>query len=177
MSEIRDDFISAMKQTIIDYALLSSSERQRLNLEALAPLLEIPKWSDELRKDVFHRELFQSWPVNVDMAREEIAWTLQTLSANSLELSGLWIGSSFASQLLVNISGDDFQDMLPVEPEQFQQLQFQCCETLKAALWTTWVPKSVSRMNMFIHLIGDAWLAYSAESCPSVQFSVSVMLV
>jgi dynein heavy chain len=37
-----------------------------------------------------HEELPLVWRANVEAAREDIAWTLQTLSPNVLELSALW---------------------------------------------------------------------------------------
>ncbi len=44
-----------------------------------------------------------------------MAWTLQTLSANALELSSLWIRSGFAQQLLVDVEKPDFEGQLPMQ--------------------------------------------------------------
>jgi hypothetical protein len=44
-----------------------------------------------------------AWHACVQVAREEVAWTLQTLSANALELSRLWHSSRFSSALLVGL--------------------------------------------------------------------------
>jgi dynein heavy chain len=51
----------------------------------------------------------------VETAREEIAWTLQTLSANALELSRLWQASGFAAALLVDVTRRDFSGQLPMQ--------------------------------------------------------------
>ncbi len=47
--------------------------------------------------------------------REEIAWTLQTLSANALELSRLWQVSGFDRVLLVDVTKADFTKQLPMQ--------------------------------------------------------------
>jgi hypothetical protein len=47
--------------------------------------------------------------------REEIAWTLQTLSANALELSRLWHTAGFGAALLVDVSRPEFSAQLPMQ--------------------------------------------------------------
>lgn len=133
-----------MKQSILDYTLVSQSEQKRLDMLVLRPLIEAPTLLDEAKRDINNRRLPQSWIENLDMAREEIAWTLQTLNTNATELNNLWIGSSYSTQLLVLVSGEEFQASLPLEPVDFQQTQLQHCDTVKSLLWTSWVPKSVS---------------------------------
>lgn len=133
-------------------------ERKRLNLEALEPLLNIPSPTQDNHAAVVQRELSDSWHYNVDTAREEIAWTLQTLSANSLELSRLWIQSGFASTLLVDVEKFDFKMQLPMQADGFRQYQMECTEVIKSQLWTSWAPKSVEIFNRIppIFINGDA---------------------
>ena len=47
--------------------------------------------------------------------REEIAWTLQTLSANALELSRLWQTSGFGDMRLVDVEREEFKQQLPMQ--------------------------------------------------------------
>lgn len=60
------------------------------------------------------RNLPDGWGQNVETGREELAWTLQTLSANSLELSRLWIQSGFSKMLLVDVEKSEFTSLLPI---------------------------------------------------------------
>lgn len=46
---------------------------------------------------------------------EEVAWTLQTLSANALELSRLWHASGYHELLLCDVSHADFTTQLPMQ--------------------------------------------------------------
>lgn len=142
-------YLWAMKQSIVDYTLLNRSEQKRLGMLVLRPLIEIPTLLDEAKRNINDRKLPQSWIENVDIAREEIAWTLQTLNTNAVELNNLWIGSSYSTQLLVMVSGEEFQASLPLAPADFQQSQIHYCDTVKALLWTSWVPKSVRSWDLF----------------------------
>ena len=45
----------------------------------------------------------------------QVAWTLQTLSANALELSGLWERSGFGAALLVDVDKPAFTLQLPMQ--------------------------------------------------------------
>jgi dynein heavy chain len=47
--------------------------------------------------------------------REDIAWTLQTLSPNALELSRLWHDSGYVSARLLDVASRELQDRLPVK--------------------------------------------------------------
>ena len=47
--------------------------------------------------------------------REEIAWTLQTLNVNALELARLWEHSGFSSCRLVDVEDEAFTGQLPMQ--------------------------------------------------------------
>eukprot|EP00878_Enallax_costatus_P030107 GHUV01032745.1.p2 GENE.GHUV01032745.1~~GHUV01032745.1.p2 ORF type:complete len:131 (-),score=33.17 GHUV01032745.1:447-839(-) len=47
--------------------------------------------------------------------REDIAWTLQTLSPNALELSRLWHECGYASARLLDVATVDLLERLPVK--------------------------------------------------------------
>lgn len=47
--------------------------------------------------------------------REDIAWTLQTLSPNALELSRLWHDSGYISARLLDVASRELRDRLPVK--------------------------------------------------------------
>jgi hypothetical protein len=51
------------------------------------------------------------------VCREDIAWTLQTLSPNALELSRLWHDSGYVSARLLDVASRELQDRLPVKVE------------------------------------------------------------
>ncbi|KAK9812825.1 hypothetical protein WJX72_004356 [[Myrmecia] bisecta] len=157
LAEMHTGYVAAVKQSIVDYTLRSSVERQRLNMEALAPLLDQAQNSRVVGWNVP-----ESWRADVAAAREEIAWTLQTLSANALELSELWISQGFASKLLLDVESVEFRRALPMEADAFKSWQQDCCERVKGSLWTNWLPKTVEvfRRILPVFINGDAEAYY-----------------
>lgn len=73
-------------------------EQRRLGLQALGPQQAQKKAVEAARALVANRDLPDWWHQSVAAAREEIAWTLQTLSANALELNDLWMVQGFSSR-------------------------------------------------------------------------------
>lgn len=71
-------------------------------------------------RNIAQRLVPQEWQRAVDFAREEIAWTLQTLSLNALELSRLWIDGNFDSRLLCDVMSIDFADAQPMSAAEFR---------------------------------------------------------
>ncbi|KAG1665808.1 hypothetical protein FOA52_015301 [Chlamydomonas sp. UWO 241] len=158
LEEMHDEYVTSMKRAVVDYIIRSPIERRRLDLEALEPLLSSPSPVEAARRGVVERALPPTWAVDVDTAREEVAWTLQTLSANALELSMLWHRSGFASQTLVDVSDPGFVDSLPMQISAFQSYQDERIEAVKSQLWTSWAPKSVEVFNLLppVFINGDA---------------------
>ncbi|MEW5311652.1 MAG: hypothetical protein WDW38_003348 [Sanguina aurantia] len=158
LEEMCHEYVYSMKKAMIDYVITSSVERARLNLGPLEQLLALPTPTQESWSAVVGRRLPPSWHINVDTAREEVAWTLQTLSANALELSKLWINSGFSRALLVDTSAEGFVSRLPMQAQAFRSHQAEVCELLKSSLWTSWAPKSVEIFNRLppVFINGDA---------------------
>lgn len=98
LDEVTCEYMLAAKQGIMDYVLKSPVEQRRLGLQALAPLLAQKQAAQTGKARVANWDLPDWWHLSVATAREEIAWTLQTLSANSLELNELWIMQGFSSR-------------------------------------------------------------------------------
>ena len=98
LDEVTSEYMAAAKQAIIDYVLKSPAEQRRLGLQALKPILAQKAAAQQGKARVANRDLPDWWHGSVAAAREEIAWTLQTLSANALELNELWIMQGFASR-------------------------------------------------------------------------------
>ncbi|KAG2490029.1 hypothetical protein HYH03_011494 [Edaphochlamys debaryana] len=158
LEEIHAEYVTAMKRSVVQYVVSSPVERARLNLQPLEPLLEIPSPPQEAWRAVVERVLPPSWHADVDTAREEVAWTLQTLSANALELSRLWHSSRFSSALLVDVASPDFVARMPIYAERFYEQQTEVTELVKGQLWTSWAPKSLEVFNRLppIFINGDA---------------------
>lgn len=114
MEEIHHEYNKAMKKSIVDYVLSNPMERKRMDLEILQPLISTPGPTEESRRAVVTRVLPPSWRQDVEAAREEVAWTLQTLSANALELSSLWHQGNFVSSKLVDVEAPSFVSQLPM---------------------------------------------------------------
>lgn len=133
-----------------------------MNLQPLEALLQVPDIMTQRRIDVALRVLPQEWSMRADMAREEIAWTLQTLSANALELSSLWVLQRFNEKLLVETTTPSFLSKLPMDAMDFELLQHECHERVKLSLWTHWLPKSaeVFRLLPPVCINGDAQAYY-----------------
>ncbi|KAK3261578.1 hypothetical protein CYMTET_29517 [Cymbomonas tetramitiformis] len=155
MKEMEDDYYFSMKKAIVDYTLCNPFERQRLSMQVLDALIHPPKPQELKRGD-----LPEEWGIAVDQARENIAWTLQTLSPNALELSALW--EAFQHKLLVDVQSPEFKAQEPIEMDAFQQYQTEVCERTKQSLWTVWVPKSaeVFRRTPPLYINGDAEAYY-----------------
>ena len=132
--------------------------RRRLRLQALEPLLQTPDVMTQRRIDVALRMLPSDWSMRADMAREEIAWTLQSLSANALELASLWTLHGFQNKLLMETGGPKFLAKAPMDAAAFELLQHECHDRVKASLWTHWLPKSaeVFRLIPPVCINGDA---------------------
>ena len=101
LDEVTSEYMAAAKQSIMDYVLKSPVEQRRLGLQALQPMLAQMAAAQERKAGVANRDLPDWWHGSVAAAREEIAWTLQTLSANTLELNELWIMQGFASRYCI----------------------------------------------------------------------------
>eukprot|EP00892_Ulva_mutabilis_P009855 jgi/Ulvmu1/7241/UM035_0028.1 len=141
IAELQKDFSNSMRKAIIDYLLKSPVERKRLRLEPLESVLMYPDVGTKRRVDVALRVLPRAWVSHVEQARNNIAWSLQTLSANALELSALWHLQGFSETLLVDVASASFMSRLPMEAVDFEAHQHECHERVKSALWTHWLPK------------------------------------
>jgi dynein heavy chain len=134
LDEIHSDYQAAMKKSILDYILASPVEMHRLFLDPLKPFLQpTAKHSisaattssssssnqefspGESYKAVATRQIPERWREHVALAREEIAWTLQTLNANVLELGRLWYEAGYANARLVDLKDEEFIQRLPVQ--------------------------------------------------------------
>ena len=100
LDEVTSEYMAAAKQSIVDYVLKSPVEQRRLGLQALRPMLAQKAAAQSGKARVANWDLPEWWHKSAATAREEIAWTLQTLSANALELNELWIMQGFASRYL-----------------------------------------------------------------------------
>lgn len=137
----------------------------------LEPLLSIPTPTEQSHLSIVERELPRSWNVDVDTAREEVAWTLQTLSANALELAQLWARSGFSSSLLVDVEGPAFTTKLPMQIDSFRSYQMDCSEGIKSNLWTSWAPKTMEIFSRIppIFINGDAEAYYRSIATLQVR--------
>lgn len=61
------------------------------------------------------RQLPPEWGSHVAAAREEIAWTLQTLNPNALELTKVWFDSGYAAARLIDVTSAEFAGRLPAQ--------------------------------------------------------------
>jgi hypothetical protein len=61
------------------------------------------------------RRLPQEWSAHVASAREEIAWTLQTLNPNALELRKVWFDAGYVAARLVDTESGEFLARLPAQ--------------------------------------------------------------
>lgn len=125
-------------------------------------MLTYPDISTKRRVDVALRILPQPWVTRVERARENIAWSLQTLSANALELSALWHLQGFSDKLLVDVLSAPFTSQMPMEAVVFEAHQQECHERVKSALWTHWLPKSAEIFRLIppVCINGDAAAYY-----------------
>ena len=98
LDEVTSEYMSAAKQAITDYVLKSPVEQRRLGLQALRPVLAQKQAAHMDKARVANWDLPDWWHHSVATSREEIAWSLQTLSANALELNELWIMQGYSSR-------------------------------------------------------------------------------
>ena len=98
LDEVTAEYMASAKQAIVDYILRSPVEQRRLGLQALQPMLAQKQIAQTGKARIANWDMPDWWHKSVAAAREEIAWTLQTLSANALELNELWIMQGFASR-------------------------------------------------------------------------------
>ncbi|KAL3158235.1 hypothetical protein ABBQ38_010487 [Trebouxia sp. C0009 RCD-2024] len=164
MDEVTSEYMAAAKQSIMDYVLKSPVEQRRLGLQALKPMLAQRAAMQYGKARVANWDLPEWWHQSFAASREEIAWTLQTLSANALELNELWIMQGFASRLLLDVKSAEFQKALPLEVDAFKTWQAECTERGKAGLWTSWLPKCVEvfRRLLPIFINGNSDAYYSS---------------
>ena len=161
LEEMREDYVRAVKRAIVDYALADPSERVRLDLDALDGLFPTAPTADDARRP--RGELPRSWTENVDAAREDVAWTLQTLSPNALELEALW-ADEFAHRVLVDVTSEAFVGMLPATLAAFEEHQSKTLERTRSALWHSWTSQTAEcfRRNPPTCVNGDSDAYYAA---------------
>ncbi|KAJ3194173.1 Dynein heavy chain 3, axonemal [Irineochytrium annulatum] len=146
IAEISDDYSTALKQSIIDYILLDSKERERLLIPANSQLY-IPRTA---RAPV-------PWHDDVSRTKEYIADNLFITNPVMLEL--LRIYSQFESCRVVDISVLS-PSVLPMTIEDFQVILRTQCQAFKTKLLNEWLPTAAS---MFFSS-KDQWYSI-ATSC------------
>ena len=141
LDETREDYLRAMKKSIVDYALANANERERLDLTLLTSL--IPRAGEVSRP---HEELPYEWRANVEASREDVAWTLQTLNPHALILSETW-ETKYATRRFVDVDSETFRASLPMESTAFDAHQTETREALKKTLWSEWVVETAAVFN------------------------------
>ncbi|KAI8464307.1 MAG: dynein heavy chain and region D6 of dynein motor-domain-containing protein [Monoraphidium minutum] len=178
--ELRADYERAVKKAVLDYVVASPAERQRLQLEPLEPLIRPPPYSAAppaaaaLRGSggayycapayptsasaAAERRLPPEWGAHVAAAREEVAWTLQTLNPNALELRRIWFEAGYAGARLLDVESGSFLARLPAQAEAFRSYQLAACDQLRSQLAGHWLPKcaDVFRRLPPVPINGDA---------------------
>ena len=76
-------------------------------------------------------------------AREDIAWTLQTLSPQISALSHLW-STEFRAARLVDAGSEEFRASVPWEVDAFVAHQSATREASKSALWERWTAETAA---------------------------------
>ena len=166
LEDIDRDYKYSAKKAIVDYVVKDKIERERLFIQPLeVPLTHLENLQRTRKREVVWRELPYEWHENVDESRERIAWTLQTLSRNAIELSNIW-HVHFEHRLLVDVSSSDFLNKLPFTVHDFQEFEVRCCEHMRGLLYTSWLPKNgdVFRRIIPICINGDAEAYYRSIS-------------
>ena len=121
LEDIDRDYKYSAKKAIVDYVVKDKIERERLFIQPLAlPLNHLEAIKRTRARELVWRELPYEWRANADESRERIAWTLQTLSRNAIELSNIW-HTHFEHRLLVDVSSSDFMSKLPFTVHDFQE--------------------------------------------------------
>ena len=138
LNEMRTDYYHAARKSIVDYVLTNANERTRLGLETLAGFAKPPKPSGRP-----HGDLPAVWRADVDAAREDIAWTLQTLSPQISALSHLW-STEFRAARLVDAGSEEFRASVPWEVDAFVAHQSATREASKSALWERWTAETAA---------------------------------
>lgn len=126
LDEVTSEYTAAAKQAIVDYVLRSPVEQRRLGLLALKPLLLQKQAAQNGKARIANWDMPDWWHKSVAAAREEIAWTLQTLSANALELNELWIMQGFASRSVCLLPDTCSQLIQPVHQDMINLHSSQC---------------------------------------------------
>jgi len=142
LREVHGDHQRSMRRSIVDHLVLSRTERERLGLTDLEPAWpEADLWRSWWRRPAF-RDLPDGWRDAVDAAAHDLAWSLQTLSPNALELAALWGShSGVGDSLLIDVAGGAFKSQAPATLSAFRAHQVGQSEKVKSLLWTIWVPK------------------------------------
>jgi dynein heavy chain, axonemal len=143
IEETKADYVYAMRSAIMMYIMRAPVERIRLGLEPLTPFMNVLDPAQQRRASLANNAVQETQASQrVIMAQADLACTLQILSVNAVELAALWHDGGFKDQLLVDTQSHSFVAKLPVVAEDFEALQLECQERVKASLWTHWLPRS-----------------------------------
>ena len=139
---MHEDYMRSMRKAIVEYVMRNPLERDRLGLGGLDRIWpEYQLWATWWRRPAF-RETPPSWKAAYATATHDLAYSLQTLSPNVLELSSIWQShSGVAGKVLVDVGSPAFVAQLPVTLDEFKGLQAVQTERIRNLLWTMWVPK------------------------------------
>ncbi|VDP25782.1 unnamed protein product [Schistosoma curassoni] len=142
--EIHDDYVYAVKKSIVDYILLDPEERKRLFIESLP----IPYPNFVIRAPV-------PWHTTRKKAYEFCKQYLFTIGPIPLALQKIWC-TEFSHLRFVNY--DELVNLPePLEPIEFEKLIIQQCQKTREILRKNWIPicaKTITELsNTWSHLI------------------------
>ncbi|CAH8611141.1 unnamed protein product [Schistosoma intercalatum] len=142
--EIHDDYVYAVKKSIVDYILLDPEERKRLFIESLP----IPYPNFVIRAPV-------PWHTTRKKAYEFCKQYLFTIGPIPLALQKIWC-TEFSHLRFVNY--DELVNLPePLEPIEFEKLIIQQCQRTREILRKNWIPtcaKTITELsNTWSHLM------------------------
>ncbi|CAH8660135.1 unnamed protein product [Schistosoma rodhaini] len=142
--EIHDDYVYAVRKSIVDYILLDPEERKRLFIESLP----IPYPNFVIRAPV-------PWHTTRKKAYEFCKQYLFTIGPIPLALQKIWC-TEFSHLRFVN--HDELVNLPePLEPIEFEKLIIQQCQRTREILRKSWIPtcaKTITELsNTWSHLL------------------------